>query len=533
MSYKKQIFAIRYGSGGLHTDDPQGLIPPHKLTRAINVNLENGRIKKEGGSIRWNAEAQLPTGVKQFIDWHPDGITQRLIVVGEDGKVYRFKDAYNFSEVTAVGGAPETLNISGTVMIVKGGQEESGNNRKLFIFTGNNPIQVISGDGTTRTDISNGATDWSGNNQPTFGIIHRNRLWAFGNDNDPHRAYASGTTDQEDFTSSPLQFSIYPGVSERLITGIVYKKRLFFMKNPLGAFILDDTSITVANWTISQTHKSFGAASPKSIVPVLDDVLVANSFGSITSVKAAERTDDIVTGDIFSSMRVQDFLDNEINKLGLLTREAIYYADQRVVFITYQSAGNFVVDRICRIDFNRPEPIITWTDKDLPNCLEFIEDIQRVKKPAYGATDGYIYLMDRKDFNVGGSGYRAEFWTPILDFGTANMVTSEQNKNFNHLELIYEPTGEFNLTVDIYIDLILSETVTFDLSGNSELDEMVLDDPIEGRLDPGAQLSQKRQIGGKGRRIQLKCYNEGNGESFTVNGFNIYYSGSSQQQLEK
>ena len=531
MGYDGTFFPIRYGSGGLHTDDPQGLIPPHKLTRAINITLENGRLRKEGGSRQWNASA-LPAGVKRFIEYWPDENNQRVIVVCKNGKIYRFKDAYNYAEVKAEEGSTVVLDVSWHCTMVVGGEEEAGDAKKLFIFTGNNPVQVISGDGTTRADIANGATDWSGRNHPFFGIIHGNRLHAFGNRNNPHRDYISLDTNHEDFTGTPLTQQVEPGVSERLMTAMVYKKRLFYGKYPLGVFMLNDTDATIANWTVLRTHKSFGFASPQSVVDVLDDIAVANNYGGITSVAAAERTDDIKTADIFSRARVQKFLNSEISKTGLLERDMIYNPDNRNVYVIYRSKGNYVTDRICRIDFNRQEPIITWSDKDQANCFGSIQDVNRVGEIAYGSDDGYIYLMDKKDFNVGGNAYNGLFWTPYMDFGTSDLGLSEKVKSFEHLEVIYEPTGTFDLSVDVYIDLIYSQTVVFELSSNSEYGAAAYNDDREGMYSPEAPLSKRVEIGGEGRRISLRCNNASNGESFIINGFNIYYKPTAEQQLE-
>ena len=238
--YDGNIFPIRFGSTGLYTDEPHTLLPPDALIRAINVSVEKGSIVKEGGSVRWNADA-LPSEIIRAYDWWPDEITQRLIVVCKNGKIYSFKDRENYVEVTATGGAPATLNVSETCTIVPGGLESASNNRKLFIMTGNDPIQIIDGNSIVRRDIEKPAADWSGRNQPFFAILHRGGMWFFGNRNDPHRAYRSSTTDHEDLTTSSLQFSIYPGDSEKLMTSIVYKGRLFFVKYPENIYYLDDS----------------------------------------------------------------------------------------------------------------------------------------------------------------------------------------------------------------------------------------------------------------------------------------------------
>ena len=157
MAYKGQIANIILGQGGLNSDDPENLVTPAKLVRAINITLTNGYLEKDFGSMRLNATAQLPDGIVELFDYFPNASTQRLITVNRSGKVYRFKTFFGFDEVTPVAPAPNTLNTSQFVTMVKGGAEETGKPRKLFILTGNDPIQVIEGDGTTRRNMENPA----------------------------------------------------------------------------------------------------------------------------------------------------------------------------------------------------------------------------------------------------------------------------------------------------------------------------------------------------------------------------------------
>ena len=280
-------------------------------------------------------------------------------------------------------------------------------------------------------------------------------------------------------------------------------------------------------------NEGFGAASPRSLVPVLDDVLLANNYGSITSIIATDTLGDIKSGDIFSRMGAEEYVKEEISRNDIFERDMIYYGEKKTVYVTYRSAGGIKNDRICRIDFRKEKPVITWSDKDQPNCLGLMKNVNKVSEPFYGADDGYIFLLDRSDFNVGGNAYKGEFRTPYIDFGRGNALVAEINKNFDHIELIYEPTGDFTLKCDYYIDLRYQGTLEFNLKGNSELDSMELNDTIEGRLATQAQLSEKQPLPGSGRRISLHFYNEENAESFIVNGVNIFWRESGTQQSDK
>lgn len=399
MAYSGTKVDLPIGQGGLHTDDPQGLIPATGLILAKNIALYKGLAEREGGSQRWNATAVLPAGVVQFFDYFPVDVIQRLIVVCKNGRVYRFTDAFNFTEVTPSGSAPITLNVSQGCFVVAGGQESAGNSKKLFIFTGNDPIQVISADGTTRSNLASPASEWTASNYPRFGLIHRNRLFTFGARSQPHRVYASTATNHEDFTTlaNILTFNVYPGEFEKLHSAWIYKGKHFVSKTPLGLYQLVDDDTDSTNWYYTKLNDDFGSASPLSPVVVQDDTLVANSTGSITSLSASFKLGNLDTSDMLSILRNSLYMRQNTSQSFIDERSGVFYEDKKQVYFTYRSPTGTKPDRLLCIDFSHQKAKVTWSDKDQPNVLGLIKDIRGVKRPFYGSDDGYIYELDRED----------------------------------------------------------------------------------------------------------------------------------------
>src|SRR3989304_483511 len=289
MSYIGQVFRIPLGSRGLMTDEVQTRTPLDALLKARNVVFRDGLIEKAPGSWRWN-KTSFGSGIIAFYDFWPNDVIQRVFTVCRDGIVRKNVDRESQVVIAASGSAPATLTLASgqNPVFVTGGAESAGRNRKLFLFTGTNPVQVISGDAVTRTNLATPSADWA-TSYPTFGLIHRNRLVSFGNQSDPHRIYMSDPLDHEIFTGgSTLQFSVFPGEGEKVLSATVYKGRLFIFKAPYGAFYLDDSEPDVTNWTIRKISDTFGAASMASSFQVLDDLFVANSTGSITSLSATQ-----------------------------------------------------------------------------------------------------------------------------------------------------------------------------------------------------------------------------------------------------
>lgn len=537
MAYEGQIAAISLGKAGLWTDSPQTNIPAGFLTLANNLQFSDDKLEKEAGSRRWNSTA-FSAGVKIFSDFWINSTTQRVISLLKDGTLIKMPNYYTQIPITPTGSAPAILSALNNVSMVRGGNEVAGNNRKLFIYNGFDPVQVISGDGVTRTNIAAPASDWTGTNQPFGAVIHRNSVFAFGNSNDAHRVYKSAATNHEDFTTTPVSYSVYPGESEKLICLYVFRTRLYAFKYPRGVYQLDDSDSNPANWFFTKLTDDIGGASPQSATTVLDDMILANNYGSLTSLKAALTFGDVYSADIFHQNRVYNFAENEIRQDVFNDRFALFYPSKKTLFVSFQSSSNFKNDRICRLDFKgypQQQPKISWTTKDQPNCLGLIKDNLLVERPFYGADDGYLYQMDIADRWVGDTAdnqaaYTAEAYLPAMDFSEGNALIAQQNKLFDFLEVEFEACGDWDLLSDVYIDGKFHRTLRFNMSGRSDLDSFNLNlDPIDGAVP----FSIRLPLNGMGRRISLRLYNEEAGQNIKLTTLRIYYRLSGQQAAAK
>ncbi|MHA2380605.1 MAG: hypothetical protein ACXADS_15115, partial [Candidatus Thorarchaeota archaeon] len=300
-----------------HTDMAAG-----SLVEARNVVFDGSRVLKSPGSKKFN-NATLDGAVVGLFDWFPDSITQRLIAVTRNGSVYRDEGNGEFNGNTPI--KEELATPSDQTFFAEGGNELSGRDKKLFIFTGTNQIQVIQADGTSVREIDSPAVDWE-ESYPTAGVIHKGRLWVFGNPSAPHRLYASNSEDHEDFTSAELlTFEVFPGDGTRINAFIVYNERLFIFKDGQGAYVLDDTDPDIANWRINKLKSSFGCASPHSIVQALDDVLLKNETGSITSLAASDKFGNVESADALSALRSEGYMRTNTTRDGNKFTHSIYY----------------------------------------------------------------------------------------------------------------------------------------------------------------------------------------------------------------
>lgn len=522
--YRGNIHPIYFGQGGLHTDDPHTQIPPTDLIRALNISYEGNKVSKAPGAIRYNRSV-LSASVVGAIDWWPNDVIQRLIAITSDGKIWRMDDIVSQQQISNVTDSTQSiLNVTNQVMLVQGGAEEATFNRKLFIFTGNNPVQVLSGDAITTYNISMPPVDWSGLNQPTAGLIHNGRLWTWGNRNSPHTLYASNPDDHEDFLTNNVAtiWPVYPGEQQAILACYVFKGRLFIFKYPFGIYYLDDTDPDTNNWIIRKYMDNFGAASAHSGITVLNDMLIANSFGTITSANAVQYYGGFDLADVLVNTRTAKYVRENISPLGNISRHAIYYEYKKQAFFSYRSTSSPYNDQMLYIDYGAPEtPKVSWWNHLQANCLFLRRDINNVPRPCFGANDGYIYLMDQKNSDVAGVSYRMDVMTPSLDCSQSQgPVVSEINKIFDFLELTIECSGKWDLFADIFLDGKFSETLHFTQSLLKGTNEFRLN--VDRTYD-GAPFQVRKKMHGYGKRISIRLYNEGLDQNITILKAQVYY----------
>lgn len=527
MGYSGQAAPIPLGLRGLRSDVSQDKITPDFLIRANNVSLADGRIRKELGSRQWN-DTVLAAGVASAFDWNPSSIRQYIATLVKDGKTYILKDRETTVEVTAkTSSDPAEILIVGEPKFVQGGVEAAGSPKKLFLFSGGSQVQVISGVEETRSSISGPAADWA-TSFPRFAILHRNRLYAFGNGNNPHQVYASSTTDHEDFTTGALTFSVFPGDGDTLKSAVLYRGRLFLFKSPRGVYILEDSNDNDTTWFFRKLSDSFGVASSNSALELLDDLLVGNSQASLTSLRAVQRFGDVEFADVLSSLLVEDVIRQEIDEGSVNKQTAIFYSKGKRAMYTYRSSSGTQQDRILNFDITNPSsPKLSFTTKDQPNFLFLRKDKFGIERPFYGSEDGFIYEMEREDRNVAGIGYRGEFQTPHMDLSFINPGFRDLQKRFDRLEILFEQTGDWDLNVDVFIDGTFTETLAFSQTKGDHLGSFLIG---SDQLPSNAPRSAFQPLHGRGRRISFLCYNENFDEEFSIVGMTLYFKTLGQGQ---
>lgn len=520
MAYNGQIAELPIGSLGLFGSQNASQIPVDALLACDTITLESDTVQKEGGASKYNSSviggAPSVLGVH---DWNHDGATQRLIVLGSDGKLYKDTFAAGTFATTLASG----LTVSSVIpRFVEGGKEAAANNRKLFVFTWKNAVQVLSADGATTAALATPPADWTGAHQPAFGCNHEGRMWGGGNDNDPHRMYYSLTTNHEDFTSAGAgSISVYPGEGEKLVAAFAFRSAIICFKYPRGIYLIDTSDPTTTNWKVTKINGNLGAAGYGCAVQVEDDVVFVDASGQIRRLSAVNEFGDVGTIGLDDQSKMTAYIRDNLNISQAATWRTVYYARKREVHIACTATGATANNYRLVIDFNQGRPRFRISTRDVPICM-FLAMRSGLQTLYHGDASGFIWEMDTTTRSKAGVGYASSFQTPHLDLSHIDPAYGTIKKNGKYLELVVDPKGNHDLSVDVFWDGIYHETLLFNMgSTGTALGTFVLGTSALG----GRQvLNKKRKLTGRGRRISLIGRNNGAAQDFSVAKFYLHFT---------
>lgn len=518
--YRGQTITIPLGQMGLITDLPASEVPMGALIRAMNVSYETGTVTKAPGAIKYNTTV-LPAGIVALFDWWPNNVTQRLIAACSNGSIYRDIGDRIFGGATAI--ATGLGSLTPKCRFVAGGAETISRDKKLFFFSGISQLKVLSGDGTSFSSVSSPATDWTTPNFPSIGIVHRGRLWAFLRD----RYYASDTANHENFTSNVLTGGIYPGEGGDVVGAFVFKGRMFSFKEGGFVYYLDDSDTDSDNWVWRKLASNFGLASSSGIIEIGNDMIAVNESGSPISYQAVNAFGDIESGDILRVLQIEDYFRNTISTSGFDVIHAVYYEAKKQAFFTYRTGYRTTNNTLLHLDYNKQNIRAALWTKDQADCLALRRGQDKVLRPIYGSSDGYVYLMDREDRLTAATSYTGEFKTGHMDFRSLGEGMAEKNKLFDFLAIEFVPQGSWDLEVDVYIDGTFMETINFLMDVRDDgLGTFTLDTDPLGREET---QTIRKPLHGSGRRISFHCKQSGSNQNFSIASLTVGFRPSDEK----
>ncbi len=524
MSFTGLIADIPIGREGLVGSKNVALANPAQLSIAENLTFEDGTMRKEGGATKYNST--VISGAPDIIgghDWHPVIGTQRMVVLLSDGDLQKDSGAGDFTVTLKAG-----LTVSGVVpTFVEGGNETGAADRKLFLFTGVNQVQVLAADGNTTSDLTTPPADWS-TGFPLGGFVHEDRLWGFGGE-DSHRVYYSTVEDHEDFTGAGSgQIGIYSGEGEEIVGGISFKGLILLWKRPFGMYIINTTDTDVTKWKVSRISKSFGLVTPQAFAAIDDDIVFMDLSGALHLVSTIDEFGNIGSRSLTDVNEMNTFIRDNVNLTALSDVRSFYYIGKRELHFALPKTGDTVNGARLVLDFNTPDAIkFRWSPRDTATALWLKRDSGGVPRPVMGDDAGFVWNLDQAVRSKDGVGYNAVFKTFDLDLSHLDPKLATVRKSGAFLELVADAKGEWDLLVDIFWDGVLRQTLTFNMgSTGAALGSFVIGtDVLAGK----AVLNKKRRVLGSGRRISFQGRNTGVGQDFSISKMLFHFTISDER----
>jgi hypothetical protein len=482
-----QVVEIPCGKGGMNYSKAVIDFPIEDLRDSENCTFEHGTWEKEGGATKINTtvitDAPTITGLHDF--W-PDSVTQKRIAGTSDGKIISFGTDGIIDTLKSGLGTDKQFTFAESL--------GASTTRKLFCFNGYNAPQVTS-DGVSCANLATPPADWTGNNQPTVGIAHRNRMWAFGNANAKHR------------------------LGEKLVAGISMFGRLFLFKYPTGIYWIDDSDTTASNWTANRLSKAIGMKGPLGLAQTQNDTLFISADGFVHSLLTVEAYGDAKSSAILPD-KIGEFVRTKIKNSRLEWAVACYYSFKQEWHLAHTAQGSTANDQRLILDLSDlGNPRYRYSPRDECEAMSLVRDSNGIDRPMVGDTVGFVRMLDQSNRNKDGGAYIAKFNTADIPL----MQRGLRRGNLQWVEAIFRPEGQHNLTLDVYKDSEYSETVYMSMGGASgaALGSFVLG---TSSLGGGNIANTRKRLTGDCRRISLVGYNSGINENFSISSFLIGFT---------
>lgn len=514
---------IPVGLGGQNASTNAERVAITDAVKAYNVTLYQDTMQKEGGAAKINTTSLGVTKVVGLKDWYDGSGAKFLIAALADGSLVTVVAGGIGATLLAVG----TLQADRQTVMVEG--INSTTTKKLFIFNGRDLIRFTQGTAaTTGTFAATDPDDFGGAdnsvNQPVGAVVHRQRMVCWGNENDPHRLYVSLATDHQDYTTTPLSLSVYPGEGERIVAGVSFLGRLYIFKFPFGIYWVDEglTSDATSVWSVRKLTQNVGMAGPLGLAVVEGDVLFMGSDGLIHALSGVKEFGDARDSAVLYQ-ETSGFLRDHLSVSRLNRTVATWYGPKKECHFGVSESGTRQ-DRRAVLDLHVPgAPKFLWSDRDVCEAMTTRRHATTgVYELIIGDDNGTVWTLDQLLRDKAGLAYTAEFWTkniPMMGGGIrrANLVFLDVVMNVG--------IGRVQCSVEVEVDGRIIKTVTVNSAAGPTmlLDLGLLDVAVLGG-NPDEVKILRRRLYGDGHFVRLRVKNSEADQNFSISKFIIWAS---------
>jgi hypothetical protein len=492
---------IPIGLAGLHgSRNPSQLGPAHG-SYFEGVDLDGGEIIKDGGVANLNS-VELGSGatILAGINWSPQPGDDHDVLMLDTGAVLKDTGAGTFGTSLTTGlNAPSIYPPSFTL----GGGETAGGDRKLFLYSEGNQVQVVVGTADTMAAIGTPPADWA-TSFPLFGVLHLNRMWSGGNASDPHRIYYSTTGDHEDYQGAGSgTLAVYPGEGTQLVAGISVRGFLVLWKYPLGIYLVDARDPDSSNWRVDRLTRAVGGVNQHCIVQIDNDILYLDRGGRFHLLSATDEPGSFNTSNIGRANDIDTFMRDNVALGNIRKAQGVWYTAKAKAWFGVPRIGSADNDLRIIIDFNSQElgPRFLVSRRDIPISLWMRPDSEGIEIPVIGDDSGFVKLMDQDERSNDGQAYTMRLETSEIDFSFIDPSLGTLSKNGEFLEITAD------LIRNTYLNVIPvwdgNEGVPIQFTIGSEGNVLGNFKLGVDALAGAGIVNVRRKLKGSGRRLKL------------------------------
>lgn len=522
---------LKLSSQGLRGFKDPSQFTTGALLVATNVDFAEGStLQKEPGSVRLttaaiNGSAVHVTGGTEY---RPTATAQRRVVGTADGKLYKDDMTATFATTLASG-----LSAPSLPHFTVAGQEDAGNDRKLFIANGIDPVKVVIADAATANTIASPHADWA-TKQPRVSIYYGGTGQGTSGGQLIAGAgsylYGSLSTDHEDFVHAGTTpdfntMAVYPTDNSLGIFGLVRAfGRLFIFKAPRGIYMIQtpDPSDSTT-WYPYPISDQYGIpTSPHAVTQITDGrIMFINFNGSpVLMTETADTVSGIGFVDLGVTLGLSTLIRDQFEPAYFNSVQTAWYDDKKqfhALYVARDSGTTF--NRRLVLDFNLPEVRPYIVDKDTAQSIWLEQDSTFILRPTIGDNVGHIWRLDQEARNVNGSAYSTTIQTAPTDFSDLK-AEFQGFKNFKYLHVEFESLGDWDVNIYWIVDgkeygpLPFNQSAenTTAASGGSTTFPFTFPAVFEGT----ALRRRVRKIAGSGMYFALRIEHSGDDENFRI-----------------
>jgi hypothetical protein len=443
----------------------------------------------------------------------------RLLTATTGGSVFKERNGV-LTAVTLVSGLALSARPGKFIVC---GKEDGSLNRKLIYLNGYDVPQGLVDDGATMAAISAPNADWdttttNAGARPHCGTVHRDRVVvACPNGKDPHRLYFSSAVNHGDFNTAATtnQRRVQSSTGDAIWNVASFNGVLWVWKHPVGIFYIDDSDLDITNWVERTVSQAIGCApSPYAVCPMDDDIIFMTATGTFHVLSAVDTLGGVRASDLSWQLGLNKWLRENLNLARLGQVLSVWYPHKKLAMFAVPGVGSTNNNLLLKFDFggiDYKEPVkFSYTFQNAPDAIALKRGTDYVWRPVIGET-AFVQQLEQTARNKNNAAYTGAFQTPHFAFEWLDPKLARMTKLWEHLELVMEPIGATSvLTVQVYVDTILRQTLTFD----------------------GNKRRQRRKLNcGDGFNFSIKITNSLVNQDFKILAANVYFQpGDDMQQ---